>query len=228
MTLGYAIKRALDYGLAAGGLVACAPALAAIAAAIALDSPGGVFYRQDRLGRGGRTFRLLKFRTMRDAPIRYNPDGSTRIDPHDDRVTRVGRWLRSGADELPQLVNVLRGEMSLVGPRPDMASQRALYTGDDERKLAALPGLTSLAVVLGRNDIPWKQRVAMDLRYIERWTLWLDLRILVMTLAMPLGLRVFAFSDLLDGLEVGPAADAPGAAGDPARNANDAPRARGA
>jgi lipopolysaccharide/colanic/teichoic acid biosynthesis glycosyltransferase len=228
MTLGYAIKRALDYGLAAGGLVACAPALAAIAAAIAIDSPGGVFYRQDRLGRGGRTFRLLKFRTMRDAPIRYNPDGSTRIDPHDDRVTRVGRWLRGGADELPQLVNVLRGEMSLVGPRPDMASQRALYTGDDERKLAALPGLTSLAVVLGRNDIPWKQRVAMDLRYIERWTLWLDLRILVMTLAMPLGLRVFAFSDLLDGLEVGPAADAPGAAGDPARNANDAPRARGA
>ncbi len=208
MTLGYAIKRALDYGLAAGGLVACAPAMAVIAAAIAVDSPGGVFYAQDRLGRGGRTFRLLKFRTMRDAPIRYNPDGSTRIDPHDDRVTRVGRWLRGGADELPQLVNVLRGEMSLVGPRPDMASQRALYTGDDERKLAALPGLTSLAVILGRNDIPWKQRVAMDIRYIERWSLWLDLRILVMTLAMPLGLRVFAFSDVLDGLDLAPAPDA--------------------
>jgi lipopolysaccharide/colanic/teichoic acid biosynthesis glycosyltransferase len=199
MTLGYAIKRALDYGLAAGGLLACAPAMAVIAAAIALDSPGGVLYAQDRLGRGGRPFRLLKFRTMRDAPIRYNLDGSTRIDPSDDRVTRVGRWLRGGADELPQLVNVLRGEMSLVGPRPDMASQRALYTGEDELKLAALPGLTSLAVILGRNDIPWKQRVAMDLRYIERWSLWLDLRILVMTLAMPLGLRVFDFSDVLGG-----------------------------
>ncbi len=208
MTLGYAIKRALDYGLAAGGLLACAPAMAVIAAAIAVDSPGGVFYAQDRLGRGGRTFRLLKFRTMRDAPIRYNPDGSTRIDPNDDRVTRIGRWLRGGADELPQLVNVLRGEMSLVGPRPDMASQRALYTGDDERKLAALPGLTSLAVILGRNDIPWKQRVAMDIRYIERWSLWLDLRILVMTLAMPLGLRGFDFSDVLGPDDAEPVPDA--------------------
>jgi lipopolysaccharide/colanic/teichoic acid biosynthesis glycosyltransferase len=228
MTLGYAIKRALDYGLAAGGLLACAPAMAVIAAAIAIDSPGGAFYAQDRLGRGGRPFRLLKFRTMRDAPIRYHPDGSTRIDPDDDRVTRVGRWLRGGADELPQLVNVLRGEMSLVGPRPDMVSQRALYTGDDERKLAALPGLTSLAVILGRNDIPWKQRVAMDIRYIERWSLWLDLRILVMTLAMPLGVRGFEFSDVLDGLDIAPAPDA-GTAPD-ARAAPDgsAPRARGA
>jgi lipopolysaccharide/colanic/teichoic acid biosynthesis glycosyltransferase len=198
MTLGYAIKRALDYGLAAAGLLACAPAMAALAAAIAVDSPGGVLHAQDRLGRGGRPFRLLKFRTMRDAPIRYHPDGSTRIDPGDDRVTRVGRWLRGGADELPQLVNVLRGEMSLVGPRPDMVSQRALYTAGDERKLAALPGLTSLAVILGRNDIPWKQRVAMDIRYLERWSLWLDLRILAQTLAMPLGLRVFDFSDVLD------------------------------
>jgi lipopolysaccharide/colanic/teichoic acid biosynthesis glycosyltransferase len=226
MTLGYAIKRALDHGLAAGGPLACAPAMAVIAAAIALDSPGGVFYRQDRLGRGGRPFRLLKFRTMRDAPIRYHPDGSTRIDPHDDRVTRVGRWLRGGADELPQLVNVLRGEMSLVGPRPDMVSQRALYTGEDERKLAALPGLTSLAVVLGRNDIPWKQRVAMDIRYIDRWTLWLDLRILVMTLAMPLGLRVFAFSDVLDGLDLAP--DASAAPDTRAAPDSNAPRARGA
>jgi lipopolysaccharide/colanic/teichoic acid biosynthesis glycosyltransferase len=217
MTLGYAIKRALDYGLAAGGLLACAPAMAVIAVAIVLDSPGGVLYAQDRLGRDGRPFRLLKFRTMRDAPIRYHPDGSTRIDPHDDRVTRVGRWLRGGADELPQLVNVLRGEMSLVGPRPDMASQRALYTAEDEPKLAALPGLTSLAVILGRNDIPWKQRVAIDVRYIERWSLWLDLRILAQTLAMPLGYRVFNFSDVLD------------AEDDPhAQDARNAPDARGA
>jgi lipopolysaccharide/colanic/teichoic acid biosynthesis glycosyltransferase len=197
MKLGYAIKRALDYGLAAGGLLGCAPAMAAIAVAIKLDSPGSVFYVQDRLGRAGRTFRLLKFRTMRDAPIRYNPDGSTRIDPGDDRVTRVGRYLRGAADELPQLLNVLRGEMSIVGPRPDMASQRPLYTAEDERKLAVLPGLTSLAVVHGRNDIPWKQRVAIDARYIERWSLWLDLRIVAQTLAMPLGFRVVDFADVL-------------------------------
>jgi lipopolysaccharide/colanic/teichoic acid biosynthesis glycosyltransferase len=197
MRLGYALKRALDYGLASAGLVACAPAMAAIAVAIKLDSRGSVFYRQDRLGRGGRPFRLLKFRTMRDAPIRYNPDGSTRIDPNDDRVTRVGRYLRGALDELPQLINVLRGEMSLVGPRPDMVSQRALYTAGDERKLAVLPGITSLAVVHGRNDIPWKQRNELDARYIEQWSLWLDARIIGQTLLLPFGVRVFGFADVL-------------------------------
>jgi len=198
MKLGYVFKRAFDYGLAAGGVVACAPALALIAVAIKLDSPGSVIYRQERLGRRGRPFKLLKFRTMRDAPIRYNPDGSTRIDPHDDRVTRVGRYLRGALDELPQLFNILRGEMSLVGPRPDMVSQRALYSDDDERKLQALPGITSLAVVSGRNDIPWKQRNQIDARYIERWTLWLDARIVAQTLLMPLGVRPFRFRDVLE------------------------------
>jgi lipopolysaccharide/colanic/teichoic acid biosynthesis glycosyltransferase len=198
MTPGYALKRALDYGLAAAGLLACGPAMAAIAVAIKIDSPGSVFYVQDRLGRGGRPFRLLKFRTMRDAPIRYHSDGSTRIDPGDDRVTRVGRYLRGAADELPQLLNILRGEMSIVGPRPDMASQRHLYTTDEERKLAALPGLTSLAIVHGRNEIPWKERVAIDMQYIERWSLWLDVRILAQTLVMPLGLHLFDFGDVLE------------------------------
>ncbi|HSS01800.1 MAG TPA: sugar transferase [Kofleriaceae bacterium] len=198
MTPGYALKRALDYGLAAVGLVACAPAMAAIAVAIKVDSPGRVLYVQERLGRDGKTFRLFKFRTMRDAPIRYHPDGSTRIDPGDDRVTRVGRYLRGAADELPQLFNILRGEMSIVGPRPDMASQRHLYAAGEERKLAALPGLTSLAVVHGRNDIPWKERVAIDMQYIERWSLWLDLRILAQTVAMPLGLHLFDFGDVLE------------------------------
>ena len=198
MKLGYAIKRTLDYALAAGGVVACAPAMAAIAFAIKLDDRGSVLYRQERLGRAGRPFQLLKFRTMRDAPIRYNEDGSTRIDAHDDRVTRVGRYLRSALDELPQLFNILRGEMSLVGPRPDMVSQRALYTDGDERKLAALPGITSLAVVSGRNDIPWKQRNELDARYIERWSLWLDARIVAQTLLMPLGVRPFRFRDVLE------------------------------
>jgi len=198
MKLGYAIKRALDYGLAAGGLVACAPVMAVIAVAIKLESRGGVLYRQERLGRDGRPFQLFKFRTMRDAPFRYNPDGSTRIDPDDDRVTRVGRYLRGALDELPQLFNVLRGEMSLVGPRPDMVSQRALYSDSDEKKLAALPGITSLAVVQGRNDIPWKQRNQIDARYIERWSLWLDARIVAQTLLMPLGMHPFEFRDVLD------------------------------
>lgn len=194
---GYWLKRVFDIGVAATTLTVAAPALAAIAIAIRVESPGSAIYRQQRLGRHGKVFALLKFRTMREAPIRYNPDGSTRIDPNDDRITRVGRLLRGALDELPQLVNILRGEMSLVGPRPDMASQRALYSASDERKLAALPGITSLAVVHGRNDLPWKQRIEIDAKYIEHWSLGLDARIIVQTLLMPLGVRPFDFRDVL-------------------------------
>lgn len=197
MRLGHVLKRALDVSAAAGGLVALSPALAAIAVAIKLDSPGTVFFVQERLGKDGKPFRMFKFRTMRDAPIRYNPDGSTTIDPNDDRVTRVGKLLRGSLDELPQLLNILRGEMSIVGPRPDMASQRHLYVGDEVRKLEVLPGLTSLAVVSGRNDIPWKQRIQLDLKYIDRWSLGLDLKIIIETLAMAVGRRAVDFTDVV-------------------------------
>jgi lipopolysaccharide/colanic/teichoic acid biosynthesis glycosyltransferase len=198
MKLGYAVKRALDYSLAAGGLVALSPLMLAIAAAIRLDSPGGALFVQERLGRGGRPFRLYKFRTMKAAPIAYNADGSTRVDPGDARVTRVGRHLRGALDELPQLINVLRGEMSLVGPRPDMTSQRALYAPGEERKLDALPGITGLAVVVGRTEIPWKGRIALDVAYVEQWRLGLDLKILAQTLLMPLGLRAFDFDEIAE------------------------------
>jgi lipopolysaccharide/colanic/teichoic acid biosynthesis glycosyltransferase len=194
--LGYLAKRAIDYTVAVGGLVAFAPAMAVIAAAIRLDSPGGALFVQERLGRNGRPFRLLKFRTMRDAPIKYNADGSTRVDSADERVTRVGRYLRGALDELPQLVNVLRGEMSLIGPRPDMVSQRALYGPGEERKLEVLPGISGLSVVLGRNEIPWKQRIQIDIWYIDNWTLSLELQILVQTLLLPLGFRPFSFAEV--------------------------------
>jgi len=197
VTPTYLAKRALDYAVAAGVLTVGAPVLGGIAAAIALDSAGGVFYTQARLGRGGRVFRLYKFRTMKPAPIRYNADGSTRVDPGDDRVTRVGRYLRGALDELPQLLNVLRGEMSLVGPRPDMATQRSLYTPGEERKLEVLPGLTSLAVVHGRNDLPWKQRIVLDIAYIDRWSLGLDLRVIASTVFMALGRPPLPFADVL-------------------------------
>lgn len=197
MKLGLSLKRAVDIGAAASGLLIAAPAMAAIAVAIVVDSPGGVLFAQERIGRRGRVFKLLKFRTMKHAPIRYQPDGSTRIDPDDDRITRVGRYLRGALDELPQLINVLRGEMSLVGPRPEMASQRHMYTPDIERKLEVLPGLTSLAIVLGRSSIPWRERVEIDLRYIDQWSLWLDARILIRTALMPLGFTPFTFSDVV-------------------------------
>lgn len=195
--IGMTLKRALDCGLAASGIAITSPLMAAIALAIKLDSPGSVLFVQERIGRDGRTFKLLKFRTMRDAPIRYNPDGSTRIDPSDDRVTRVGRLLRGALDELPQLFNVLRGDMSVVGPRPEMASQRHMYEPEHLRKLSVRPGITSLAIVHGRNEIPWHQRVAIDVQYVEHWSFCLDLKIMGQTLAMPLGVRLFDFSNIL-------------------------------
>lgn len=201
MSLGFAVKRAIDIGAASCGLLVAAPAMAAIAIAIAVDSPGGVLFAQERIGRHGRVFKLLKFRTMKPAPIRYQADGSTRIDANDDRITRVGRYLRGALDELPQLINVLRGEMSLVGPRPEMASQRHMYTPDLKRKLDVLPGLTSLAIVLGRSSIPWRERVEIDLRYIDQWSLSLDARILIRTALMPLGFTPFTFSDVVPALQ---------------------------
>jgi lipopolysaccharide/colanic/teichoic acid biosynthesis glycosyltransferase len=196
--LGYLVKRGIDYAAATAGLVAAGPAMLAIAAAIRMDSPGGALFVQERLGRDGKPFRLLKFRTMHAAPIQYNADGSTRVEATDARVTRVGRYLRGALDELPQLVNILRGEMSLIGPRPDMVHQRELYGGDEHRKLEVLPGITGLPVVLGRNDIPWKQRIAIDVKYIDRWSLALDLKIIAQTLAMPLKLRLFDFAEVLE------------------------------
>ena len=197
MKLGYLAKRALDYGLAGGGLLVAAPVMLGIAAAITLESEGGALFVQDRLGKDGKPFKLLKFRTMKPAPIRYNEDGSTKVDPTDDRVTRVGKYLRGALDELPQLLNILRGEMSLIGPRPDMASQRSLYEPGEERKLEVLPGITGLSVVLGRNDLPWKQRIQIDIRYIDRWSLLLDLKIIAQTLAMTLGREIFEFDDVV-------------------------------
>lgn len=197
MKPGYLVKRAFDYAVAASGLVVGAPLMIAIAAAIRIDSPGGALFVQERLGRHGKPFRLLKFRTMRPAPIRYNPDGSTRIDDTDDRITRVGRYLRGALDELPQLINVLRGEMSLIGPRPDLVHQRELYASGEERRLEVLPGITGLAVVLGRSDIPWKERIRIDIRYIDRWSLALDCKILARTLLMPLGVDRPRIDDVL-------------------------------
>lgn len=194
--IGYVVKRTIDYSVAGSALVLCAPLMAAIAAAIKADSPGKILFVQERLGRDGRVFRLLKFRTMRDAPIRFNADGSTRVDPGDDRVTRVGRYLRGALDELPQLVNVLRGDMSLVGPRPDMASQRTLYDDRESRKLEMLPGITSLAIVIGRTELPWRERLLLDVVYVDHWSVLLDLKILAQTLLMPFGMRPFGFSGL--------------------------------
>jgi lipopolysaccharide/colanic/teichoic acid biosynthesis glycosyltransferase len=189
------LKRVFDLVVAAAGLVLGAPLLAGIAATIALDSPGSVLFWQERVGRGGRVYRMAKFRTMRmGSPIQFDPDGSTRVTSGDARLTRVGRFLRGALDELPQLWNVLRGDMSLVGPRPELPVHAASYTDAEQRRLMVRPGITGLAAVLGRDAIPWRTRIAIDLRYLEHWSLALDLKILVQTLLLPLGARPFSFT----------------------------------
>ena len=140
------------------------------------DSPGPVLFKQRRVGRNGELFELYKFRSMVDDPA------SDTVFPDDSRITRVGRVLRRWSlDELPQLLNVVRGEMSLVGPRPTLEYQVERYDERQRGRLAARPGLTGLAQQSGRNILPWADRIELDLEYIRRQSLGLDLRLLVTT-----------------------------------------------
>jgi exopolysaccharide biosynthesis polyprenyl glycosylphosphotransferase len=178
-------KRAFDAVTAAVALLLLAPLMAVIAVAVRVDGGGGVLYGQDRIGRGGRTFRLWKFRTM---PGWASSDGATRWSVADDpRVSRLGRFLRrTSLDELPQLWNVLVGDMSLVGPRPERPFFVDEFSGRYPRYLdrhRAPAGLTGLAQVSGlRGDTSIEDRARLDNAYIESWTLWGDLKILLRTL----------------------------------------------
>jgi lipopolysaccharide/colanic/teichoic acid biosynthesis glycosyltransferase len=169
------------------GLVAAAPLLAWCALRVRLDSPGPAFFRQTRIGREGRPFEMWKLRTMHREVGRYEeaPRG-----PGDPRVTRYGRWLRATSlDELPQLLNVLRGEMSLVGPRPEMPFIAAGYDEWQRRRLSVKPGITGLWQILGRKDLPMHENLQYDFYYIRNRSLALDLSILIRTVGAVLGRR---------------------------------------
>jgi lipopolysaccharide/colanic/teichoic acid biosynthesis glycosyltransferase len=165
-------------------LLVLLPVLLLCALAARRSSRGPALFRQRRLGLYGRPFTLLKFRSMfQEAPELRNPDGSAYIATDDPRVTRVGSFLRkTSLDELPQMFNVLHGDMTLVGPRPDQADQIRFYTETEKRKLSVKPGLTGLAQIGGRNNISWERRKALDVEYVDRKSFWLDLRILAMTI----------------------------------------------
>jgi lipopolysaccharide/colanic/teichoic acid biosynthesis glycosyltransferase len=183
-----AIKRILDPILAFFLLVLSAPVSLAIALWILLDTGRPVLYAQRRAGKGGKPFRMLKFRTMvKDAVERGRREGLSEdpygIVPDDPRITRSGRFLRrTSLDELPQLVHVLTGRMSLVGPRPDLVEQVANYEEQDRRRLAMRPGITGWSQVQGRDEIPWPERFEQDAWYVENWSLGLDAKILFRTL----------------------------------------------
>jgi sugar transferase EpsL len=173
------VKAVLDRALAGVALVACLPVLAVVALAVRVVLGRPVIFRQRRPGYRGAPFDLLKFRTMRAG------SGSD-----EERSTRLGRFLRSTSlDELPELLNVLRGEMSLVGPRPLLTQYLDRYTPEQARRHLVPPGLTGWAQVNGRNAIGWEERLALDVWYVDHWSLLLDLRILARTSLVVLGRR---------------------------------------
>ena len=170
-------KRALDVTLAGGTLAVASPVMLGVAAAIRLTMGRPVLFRQERPGHRGRIFTALKFRTMRDA---IGPDGKPL--PDAERLTRVGRFVRrTSLDELPQLWNIVRGDMSLVGPRPLLVRYLPRYSAEQHRRHDVLPGLTGWAQVNGRNATTWPARLAQDVWYVDHWSLWLDLKIIALT-----------------------------------------------
>jgi exopolysaccharide biosynthesis polyprenyl glycosylphosphotransferase len=189
--LDLAVKRAFDVVVSALLLALLSPLLAVVAMAIAIDSPGPVLFRQRRVGRNGREFSCLKFRSMRigaEADLgmlrtRNEMDGPVFKMRQDPRVTRVGRLIRkTSLDELPQFWNVLRGEMSVVGPRPPLPDEVRQYQRWQRRRLSVRPGITCTWQVSGRNDIDFERWMRLDLDYIDRWSFWSDLRICFQTI----------------------------------------------
>lgn len=190
---GLIVKRVLDMFFSSCLLVLTAPVLLAIAGLIRFDSPGAVIYSALRVGKKGRRFRCYKFRTMvananeikEKLRIRNQREGPTFKITDDPRITQVGRWLRRySLDELPQLWNVWKGDMSLVGPRPHPVDDYALYRLEHLRRLDVTPGITGLWQVSARQSASFQTNMALDLEYIERWSLWMDLRILFKTVVV--------------------------------------------
>jgi lipopolysaccharide/colanic/teichoic acid biosynthesis glycosyltransferase len=177
---GNALNRAADTLVGGIGLAIASPFLAAAAVAIKLDDGGPVFYRQQRVGLNGNEFELLKLRTMEVGA--ETKGAGFAVNEGDPRITRVGRLLRRlSLDELPQLWNVVRGDMSVVGPRPTLAYQVERYTPRQRRRLDVRPGITGWAQIHGRASLPWEQRIELDVWYVEHRSPWLDLRILART-----------------------------------------------
>jgi len=180
------VNRALDVAGASLGLVVASPFLAAAALAIKLDGGGPVLYRQQRVGKDGRAFELVKLRTMVVGAERQGAGWA--VDHGDTRITRVGSWLRRlSLDEVPQLWNVVRGEMSLIGPRPTLAYQVEQYTPHQRRRLDVRPGITGWAQVQGRASLPWEERIELDVWYVDHRSPLLDLKILARTPAALFG-----------------------------------------
>jgi undecaprenyl phosphate N,N'-diacetylbacillosamine 1-phosphate transferase len=175
------IKVYLDFLLSWIGLIILSPIICIIGVLIRIDSSGPVFFRQERIGKDGKPFSSYKFRSMVDKATTMGL--GLNVSVHDERITKVGKLLRNTSlDELPQLFNVLKGEMSIVGPRPTLGYQVKAYDACQRRRLKVKPGITGWAQINGRNAIPWEDRIKLDVWYVDNWSLGLDLMILGRTL----------------------------------------------
>lgn len=180
------LKRAVDIAGAGVGLALSLPAVAVAAALIRREDGGPVFYRQERIGRDGRPFEVLKLRTM--VVDAEHQGAGLAVDAGDPRITRIGGFLRRASiDELPQFVNVLTGDMSLVGPRPTLAHQVERYTDRQRRRLEVRPGLTGWAQIHGRASLPWDERIELDVWYVDHRSLRLDFEIMLRTFGTLMG-----------------------------------------
>lgn len=162
------------------------PLLLIIGSLIKIEDGGKIFFLQKRLGKDKKIFQIYKFRTMKEnAPDIRLADGSTFNSDDDPRVTKIGKFLRrTSLDELAQIINVIKGEMSFIGPRPDLPDHLKLYEGEEFKKLLVKPGITGYAQVNGRNDLPWKERFKYDIYYVENWSILLDIKIIIKTVSI--------------------------------------------
>ncbi|NHM14528.1 sugar transferase [Xiamenia xianingshaonis] len=182
-------KRACDIAVSLVALPVVGLAVACLAPLIRHEDKGPVFYNAPRVGQNGKPFVMYKLRSMRvNAPDLVMEDGSTYNGADDPRMTRIGAFMRkTSLDELPQFLNVLKGDMSVIGPRPDLQRETELYEGDEGRKLEVRPGITGYAAVYGRNSLPWKKRLALDVYYVDHVSFWLDVKVFFKTFSTVLG-----------------------------------------
>ena len=179
--LGFFIKRIFDILASGIALIVLLPIFAVIGIFIKLDSKGPVFFIQERVGKDGKIFRAYKLRTMVSEAEELT--GNNPVDKKSAYITRIGKILRRiGIDELPQLINVLKGDMSLVGPRPTILCQVKEYDDFQRKRLIVKPGITGWALINGRNNLNWPERIKLDIWYIEHWSFWLDIKILLKTI----------------------------------------------
>jgi len=205
----FVLKRLIDILLSLIGLTLLLIPFAFIALAIKFGSKGPVFFRQERVGKDGRSFKVWKFRTM--VVGAEHMGAGYGFEKDDPRITNIGKILRvTGVDELPQLINVLKDEMSLVGPRPALPYQAKMYTKQQLRRLSVKPGITGWALIHGRHEVKWSERIEMDIWYIGNFSLWLDLKVLLKTLeviTLRKGLRMDMAASEVEDFEKGGSSD---------------------